>query len=212
MPKINYSHMKIVCVGRNYGEHIRELSNDIPEEPVIFLKPESALLRDNRPFTIPAFSNDVHYECELIVRIKCLCSKIAPSAAARYYDEVGLGIDFTARDLQNRLKNKGLPWEKSKAFDSSAVVGTDFIQKDKLPDINSIKFELRKNGEVVQNGDSALMIFAIDEIISHISDYFTLDKGDLIYTGTPAGVGAVVAGDRLEGFLERKKIFDFVCR
>jgi len=203
--------MKIICVGRNYGEHIRELSNDIPKEPVIFLKPESALLQNNKPFNIPAFSSDVHYECELIVRIKCSGSKIALSAADRYYDEIGLGIDFTARDLQNKLKDKGLPWEKSKAFDSSAVVGVDFIQKNRLPDINSIKFELRKNGEVVQSGDSAFMLFSINEIISHISDYFTLDSGDLIYTGTPAGVGAVVVGDRLEGFLEGKKIFDFMC-
>ena len=204
--------MKIICVGRNYGEHIRELSNDIPEEPVIFLKPESALLLNNGPFCIPTFSNDLHYECELIIRIKCMGSKIDSLRADQYYDEIGLGIDFTARDLQNKLKDKGLPWEKSKAFDNSAVVSTDFIQKDKLPDINSIKFELRKNGEVVQRGDSALMIFPIDGIISHISDYFTLNAGDLIYTGTPAGVGAITVGDRLEGFLEGRKIFDFICK
>ena len=204
--------MKIVCVGRNYKEHIKELSNDFPTEPVIFLKPESALLRNNDPFYIPSFSNDVHYECELVIRIKCTGSGIDASAAYQYYNEIGLGIDFTARDIQNKLKDKGLPWEKSKAFDNSAVTGTDFISKDALPDINSIKFELRKNEKVVQSGDSALMIFPIDEMISYISGYFTLNVGDLIYTGTPAGVGAVVAGDRLEGFLEGRKMFDFVCK
>jgi len=204
--------MKIICIGRNYKEHIRELANDLPEEPVLFLKPESALLLNNGPFCIPAFSNDLHYECELVVRIKRTGSKIDSLKADQYYDEIGLGIDFTARDLQSKLKEKGLPWEKSKAFDNSAVVGSDFIQKGELPDINSIKFELRRNGVVVQRGDSALMIFPIDEIISHISGYFTLNVGDMIYTGTPAGVGAVRAGDRLEGFLEGRKIFDFACK
>lgn len=201
--------MKIICIGRNYSEHIRELNSDVPEEPVIFMKPDSALLRNNDPFYIPDFSREVHYECELIIRIKRLGSSIEPRFANRYYDEIGLGIDFTARDLQNRLKDKGLPWEKAKAFDRSAVISTDFVSKSDLPDIQSIKFELKKNGEIVQRGDSALMLFPVDELICHISKYFTLKIGDLIYTGTPAGVGPVAIGDRLEGFLEGRKMFDF---
>ena len=204
--------MKIICVGMNYHEHVRELANNIPEEPVVFLKPDSALLRNNNPFYIPSFSNELHYECELIVKIKRLGTHIESRFVDRYYDEIGLGVDFTARDLQRKLREKGLPWEKSKAFDRSAVVSADFIQKDTLPDINSIKFELRRNGKVVQNGDSALMIFPIDKLISHISDFFTLKIGDLIYTGTPAGVGTVAIGDRLEGYLEGRKMFDFMCK
>lgn len=204
--------MKIICIGRNYREHIRELNSEVPEEPVIFMKPDSALLRNNDPFYIPGFSNDLHYECELIVRIKRLGSHIETRFAGRYYDEIGLGIDFTARDLQNKLKDKGLPWEKSKAFDRSAVISADFIQKADLPDINSVKFELRKNGVTVQQGDSARMLFTIDELISHISNYFTLKIGDLIYTGTPSGVGPVAVGDRLEGFLEGRKMFDFLIK
>ena len=201
--------MKIICIGRNYSEHIRELNNEIPEEPVIFMKPDSALLRNNDPFYIPEFSNDLHYECELIIKINRLGKNIEPQFASRYFDEVGLGIDFTARDLQNKLREKGLPWEKAKAFDRSAVISSEFIPKDQLPDLNSIKFQLKKNGEVVQNGDSAFMLFPIEEIISQVSKYFTLKIGDLIYTGTPAGVGPVAIGDRLEGFLEGKKLFDF---
>jgi len=176
------------------------------------MKPDSALLRNNDPFYIPEFSRDLHYECELIIRIKRLGSHIETRFASRYYDEIGLGIDFTARDLQNKLKEKGLPWEKSKAFDRSAVISANFIQKTDLPDLRSIKFELRKNGVTVQRGDSAKMLFAVDELISHISNYFTLKIGDLIYTGTPSGVGAVVAGDRLEGFLEGRKMFDFLIK
>ncbi|RKD91124.1 fumarylacetoacetate hydrolase family protein [Mangrovibacterium diazotrophicum] len=201
--------MKIICIGRNYSEHARELNNDIPTEPVMFMKPDSALLRNNDPFYIPSFSQDVHYECELIVRINRLGKNIEPKFASRYYDEIGLGIDFTARDLQNKLKDKGLPWEKAKAFDRSAVISTDFIPKTELPDVNAIKFQLKKNGELVQNGDSSFMLFPIDELISQVSNYFTLKIGDLIYTGTPAGVGPVAIGDRLEGFLEGRKMFDF---
>ena len=204
--------MKIICVGMNYREHIRELANDVPDEPVIFLKPDSALLRNNDPFYIPSFSNELHYECELIVRIKRLGTHIDSRFANRYYDEIGLGIDFTARDLQRKLREKGLPWEKAKAFDRSAVISADLLQKNTLPDLNSIKFELRKNGEVVQKGDSAMMIFSIDQLISHISDYFTLKIGDLIYTGTPAGVGMVAIGDRMEGYLEGRKMFDFMIK
>lgn len=201
--------MKIICIGRNYSEHVRELSNEIPTEPVIFMKPDSALLRNNEPFYIPDFSNDVHYECELIVRINRLGKNIETRFANRYYDEIGLGIDFTARDLQNKLKDKGLPWEKAKAFDRSAVISSEFVNKNELPNLSAIKFQLKKNGETVQNGDSSFMLFPIDELISQISKYFTLKIGDLIYTGTPAGVGPVAIGDRLEGFLEGTKMFDF---
>jgi 2-keto-4-pentenoate hydratase/2-oxohepta-3-ene-1,7-dioic acid hydratase in catechol pathway len=204
--------MKIICIGRNYAEHVRELNNDVPPEPVIFLKPDSSLLRNNDPFYIPDFSKDLHYECELVIRIKRLGSHIETRFAERYYDEVGLGIDFTARDLQNELKSKGLPWEKAKAFDRSAVISNEIIPKAELPDLNSIKFELKKNGISVQRGDSALMLFQVDVLISHISRYFTLKIGDLIYTGTPSGVGPVIAGDRLEGFLEGRKMFDFCVK
>ena len=201
--------MKIICIGRNYSEHIRELNNEVPDEPVIFMKPDSALLRNNEPFFIPDFSQDVHYECELIIRINRLGKNIESRFANRYFDEIGLGIDFTARDLQNKLKDKGLPWEKAKAFDRSAVISSEFIAKEKLPDLTAIKFQLKKNGEVVQNGNSSYMLFPLEEIISHVSKYFTLKIGDLIYTGTPAGIGPVTIGDRLEGFLEGKKMFDF---
>ena len=200
--------MKIICIGRNYGEHIRELNNEVPNEPVVFMKPDSALLRNNEPFYIPEFSEDVHYECELIIRINRLGKNIEPRFANRYYSEIGLGIDFTARDLQNKLKDKGVPWEKAKGFDRSAVISREFIPVEELPDLKSIKFELRKNGEAVQKGDSAYMLFSIDELISHVSKYFTIKIGDLMYTGTPAGVGSVAIGDRLEGFLEGKKMFD----
>jgi 2-keto-4-pentenoate hydratase/2-oxohepta-3-ene-1,7-dioic acid hydratase in catechol pathway len=201
--------MKIICVGRNYVAHARELNNEIPDEPVLFMKPDSALLRNNDPFYIPEWSNDIHHEIELIVRISRLGKNIGKQFAYRYYEEIGLGIDFTARDVQNKLKDKGLPWEKSKAFDFSAVVSKSFIKVDELPNRNSIKFRLEKNGVPVQVGDSALMIFTIDEIIAQVSKYFTLKIGDLIYTGTPAGVGSVSEGDRLVGFLEDHKMFDF---
>ncbi len=204
--------MKIICVGRNYVAHAHELNNAVPGEPVLFMKPDSALLRNNDPFYIPGWSNDVHHEIELIVRIKKLGKNIEKKFAHRYYDEIGIGIDFTARDVQNVLKDKGLPWEKAKAFDHSAVVCPEFISIESLPDRNSIHFRLDKNGKTVQEGNSALMIFPIDELIAHISNYFTLKIGDLIYTGTPAGVGAVAIGDRLEGFLEGEKKFDFLVK
>ncbi len=201
--------MKIICIGRNYREHAMELKNEVPSEPVIFMKPDSALLRNNEPFYIPDFSNEVHYECELIVRINRLGKNIDPGFASRYYGEIGLGIDFTARDLQQKLKEKGLPWEKAKAFDNSAVISSRFIPVNELPNLKSIKFELKKNGETVQSGDSSLMLFPIDELIGHVSKFFTLKIGDLIYTGTPHGVGPVAIGDRLEGFIEGQKMFDF---
>ena len=201
--------MKIICVGRNYVAHAKELNNEIPDEPVLFMKPDSALLRNNDPFYIPEWSNDVHHEVELIVKISKLGKNIEKKFAHRYYKEIGLGIDFTARDLQNKLKDKGLPWEKAKAFDHSAVICSEFVPVISFPDRNAIHFRLNVAGKTVQEGNSALMIFPIDDIIAHVSKYFTLKIGDLIYTGTPAGVGPVKIGDRLEGFLEGEKKFDF---
>jgi len=201
--------MKIICVGRNYVAHARELNNDIPDEPVLFMKPDSALLRNNDPFYIPDWSNDVHHEIELIVRIKKLGKNIEKKFAQRYYDEIGIGIDFTARDVQNYLKDNGLPWEKSKSFDHSAMICPEFVPIETLPDRNAIHFRLEINGKTVQEGNSALMIFPIDDIISNVSKYFTLKIGDLIYTGTPVGVGSVKIGDRMEGYLEGEKKIDF---
>lgn len=201
--------MKIICVGRNYVAHAKELNNAVPDEPVLFMKPDSALLRNNDPFYIPDWSKDVHHEIELIVKINRLGKNIEKKFAHRYYNEIGIGIDFTARDIQNTLKDKGLPWEKSKAFDHSAVICPEFVPIGSLPDRNEIHFRLDKNGITVQEGNSALMIFAIEDLIVHISKYFTLKIGDLIYTGTPAGVGPVSVGDRLEGFLEGDRKFDF---
>ena len=201
--------MKIICIGRNYVAHAKELNNEVPDEPVFFMKPDSALLRNNDPFYLPGWTNDVHHEIELVIKIKRLGKNIGKRFAHRYYDEIGLGIDFTARDVQQKLKEKGLPWEKAKAFDQSAVLGSTFIDKNEFSDLKNISFRLLKNGNLVQDGNSSLMIFDFDEIISQISRYITLKIGDLIYTGTPAGVGAVGVGDRLEGFLEERKLFDF---
>lgn len=201
--------MKIICIGRNYVAHAKELNNEVPDEPVFFMKPDSALLRNNDPFYLPGWTNDVHHEIELVLKIKRLGKNIEKRFAHRYYDEIGLGIDFTARDIQQKLKEKGLPWEKAKAFDQSAVLGSTFINKNEFPDLKNISFRLLKNGNLVQDGNSSLMIFDFDEIISQISRYITLKIGDLIYTGTPAGVGAVRIGDRLEGFLDERKLFDF---
>ncbi len=203
--------MKIICIGRNYVKHAQELNHDVPTEPVFFMKPDSALLKDNKPFFLPDFSNEIHHEIELVIKIsklgKCIEAKFAP----RYYEEIGLGIDFTARDVQRHLIEKGLPWEKAKAFDSSAVLGK-FLTKEELGDTGEIHFSLKRNGETVQLGDSRLMIFPFDTIIEHVSKYVTLKIGDLIYTGTPAGVGPVAIGDRLEGFIGEKKMFDIVVK
>lgn len=201
--------MKIICIGRNYVEHAKELGNDLPEEPIFFMKPDSALLRNNDPFYIPEWTKDLHHEIELVIKINRIGKNIEKRFAHRYYDEIGLGIDFTARDVQQQLRAKGLPWEKSKAFDSSAVISSSFLSKSIFPDDESIQFKLNINGEAVQEGDSGLMIFGFDEIISHVSKYVTLKIGDLIYTGTPAGVGPVQIGDHLEGYLENKKLLDF---
>jgi len=203
--------MKIICIGRNYLKHARELEHDIPAEPVFFMKPDSSLLLDNRHFYLPGFSNEIHYEVELVVKINRLGKTIEARYAHLYYDEIGLGVDFTARDVQRHLIEKGLPWEKSKAFDSSAVLG-EFIPKEELGDLGQIDFSLRKNGEVVQQGNSRDMIFAVDTIIEHISQFVTLKIGDLIYTGTPAGVGPVKINDQLEGFIGERKMFDFLVK
>ena len=197
--------MKIICIGRNYAKHIEELQNERPKDPVIFMKPDSAILLKNNPFFIPPFSEDIHYEVELVVRINKIGKFIDKKFAPKYYDEIGLGIDFTARDVQSQLKEKGLPWEKAKAFDGSAVVG-NFIDKSEL-DLSQILFQLLKNGELVQDGDSTHMLWTIDEIISYVSQFFTLKIGDLIFTGTPAGVGRVASDDVLEGTLEGKSMF-----
>jgi 2-keto-4-pentenoate hydratase/2-oxohepta-3-ene-1,7-dioic acid hydratase in catechol pathway len=201
--------MKIICIGRNYVEHAKELGNDVPEEPIFFMKPDSSLLRNNDPFYIPDWTNEVHHEIELVIKINRIGKNIEKRFAHRYYDEIGLGVDFTARDVQAQLKAKGLPWEKAKAFDRAAVISNTFIDKKLFPDDESIFFKLDINGKTVQEGDSGLMIFGFDELIAHVSKYVTLKIGDLIYTGTPSGVGRVEIGDHLEGYLENKKLLDF---
>jgi len=193
--------MKIICIGRNYIDHAKELKNPVPKKPVFFLKPDTALLRRNRPFYYPDFSEDIHYECELVVKINKLGKNIQKKFAHTYYNEIGIGIDFTARDLQANSKAKGLPWEIAKAFDSSAPLSMEFIDKALFADINDIKFHLDKNGESVQDGSSKDMIFDIDELITYLSKFFTLKTGDLIFTGTPAGVGPVKIGDKLEAYI-----------
>jgi 2-keto-4-pentenoate hydratase/2-oxohepta-3-ene-1,7-dioic acid hydratase in catechol pathway len=198
--------MKIICIGRNYAEHAKELGNAVPTEPVFFCKPDSAILPRSNPLFIPPFTNDLHYEVELIIKIDRLGKNIEEQFANRYYSTIGLGIDFTARDVQEEQKKKGLPWEKAKAFDGSAVVGKDFISLDEMDRAN-IRFSLKKNGQIVQDGSSSDMIFNFDKIIAHVSQYMTLKIGDLIFTGTPSGVGPVAINDVLEGYLGEKKMF-----
>ncbi len=197
--------MKIICIGRNYTEHIEELNNEKPREPVIFIKPDSAVLPKQQDFYIPEFTQEVHYEVEVLVKIKKVGKHIAEKFAPTYYDEVGIGIDFTARDLQQELKSKGLPWEKSKGFDGAAVIGK-WLPKDKFEDLNNLNFELRKNGELVQMGNTSHMLWKIDELIAYISKYFTLKKGDIIFTGTPAGVGRISSNDYLSASLEKEEL------
>lgn len=210
--QLKVKKMKIICIGRNYVAHTEELKNEIPEEPVFFMKSDSAILRNNDPFYIPDWTNEVHHEIELIIKINRIGKNIEKRFAHRYFNEIGIGIDFTARDIQNQLIEKGLPWEKSKAFDQSAVISNTFLDKNIFPDDEAIHFKLNLNGNPVQEGNSSLMIFGFEEIISHVSKYMTLKIGDLIYTGTPAGVGAVTIGDHLEGFLENKKLLDFMIK
>jgi 2-keto-4-pentenoate hydratase/2-oxohepta-3-ene-1,7-dioic acid hydratase in catechol pathway len=198
--------VKIICIGRNYIDHIKELSNQKPKDPVVFLKPDSAVIAKNQNFIIPSFSDDIHHEVELVVKINKVGKHIDNSFSNKYYDEIGLGIDFTARDIQNNLKEKGHPWEKSKAFDNSCMVGK-FVNKNNLEDLSSIKFSLKKNNELVQSGCSSDMLWKIDELISYVSQYFTLKIGDLIFTGTPSGVSRVESGDILEGFISKDKMF-----
>ncbi len=200
--------MKIICIGRNYVEHAKELGNEVPDEPVVFMKPKSALLQAHTPFYYPEFTNELHYEAELVLRICKNGKYIQERHASNYYNGITVGIDFTARDIQDEAKKKGLPWEKSKAFDNSAAVGKF---ADITPDLNkkNINFSLLKNKEVMQKGNSGSMIFSFDAIISHVSNYFSLNIGDIIFTGTPAGVGECVVGDELEVLLEDKTILNF---
>lgn len=198
--------MKLICIGRNYTDHIKELENEKPTDPVVFLKPDTAILLKKMPFFIPEFSDDVHHEVEVLVKIKKVGKYIDKKFAHKYYDEIGLGIDFTARDLQAQLKAKGLPWEKAKAFDGAAVIGK-WLPKSKFQDINNINFSLKKNDELVQSGNTQLMLWKIDELIEYVSKYFTLKIGDVIFTGTPAGVGKVFANDRLIGYIEDEEMF-----
>ena len=198
--------MKIICIGRNYIDHIKELSNQKPLNPVVFLKPDSSIIAKNQNFIIPSFSNEIHHEVELVIKINKVGKHIDKSFSHKYYDEIGLGIDFTARDIQSNLKEKGHPWEKSKAFDNSCMVGK-FLKKEKLEDISKIEFSLIKNNELVQSGRSNDMLWKIDELISYVSQYFTLKIGDLIFTGTPSGVSKVESGDILEGYISSIKMF-----
>ncbi|MCK0130761.1 fumarylacetoacetate hydrolase family protein [Flavobacteriaceae bacterium F08102] len=195
--------MKIICIGRNYAKHIAELNNERPAHPVVFLKPDSAILPTKMPFFIPPFSNDIHYEVEVLVKINKVGKYIEEKFAPKYYDEIGLGIDFTARDIQEQCKEKGLPWEKAKGFDGSAVIGTFYPKTDF--DLTNLNFTLRKNDTLVQDGNTASMLWKIDAIIAYVSQYFTLKKGDIIFTGTPAGVGKVVAEDVLVGEIEGRE-------
>jgi acylpyruvate hydrolase len=199
--------MKIICIGRNYVDHAKELNSEIPDSPLFFLKPDSALLPKRTPFYIPEFTNDLHYECEIVVKINKLGKNISKKFAHTYYNEIGLGIDFTARDIQEECKLKGLPWEKAKAFDGSAVISEKFISTEQI-DCKNLNFSLLKNGEKVQEGNTSNVLFDIDTIISYVSQFMTLKIGDLIFTGTPAGVGPVKISDELIGYIEQEKMFD----
>ena len=198
--------MKIICIGRNYAEHVKELNNNRPDSPVIFLKPDTSIILKNQPFFIPDFSSEINYEVEIILKICKLGKHIENKYAHKYFNQIGLGIDFTARDTQNELKSNGLPWEKAKAFDGSALVGS-WVNKTKFNDLRNLNFSLNKNGKSVQIGNTSQMMWNFDELISEISKYFTLKIGDIIFTGTPSGVGKVNKGDNLEGFIEGKSSF-----
>lgn len=199
--------MKIICIGRNYADHAKEMNAEVPSAPVFFMKPDTALLKDNAPFYYPDFTKDLHYECELVIKIGRVGKNIQEKFAHKYYDEIGIGIDFTARDLQSECKAKGLPWEIAKAFEHSAPVSTKFLNKSSLP--TPILFHLEHNGKVVQRGSTADLLFSFDAVIAYVSRFMTLKTGDLIYTGTPAGVGPVKIGDRLCGFIGEELLLDF---
>lgn len=203
--------MKIIAIGRNYAEHAKELNNPVPTTPVIFMKPDTALLKDNKPFYHPEFSEDVHYETELVLKICKEGKHISEKFAANYYDEIGLGIDFTARDIQSKHKEKGLPWELAKSFDGSAPI-SNFFPKNKFTDLYNINFSLKINGENRQAGNTNNLLFSFERIIAFVSQYITLKKGDLIFTGTPEGVGRVAIGDHLEGFIEGEQMLDFYVK
>lgn len=203
--------MKIIAIGRNYAEHAKELNNPVPTVPVIFMKPDTAVLKDNKPFFHPEFSNDIHHEIEIVLKISKEGKHIAEKFAGNYFEEIGLGIDFTARDIQQKHKEKGLPWELAKAFDNSAPL-SKFIPKSHFADLSNLNFRLEVNGNLVQNGNTKDLLFSFERIIAFVSQYITLKKGDLIFTGTPAGVGKVNVGDRLAGYLEKEKLLDFEIR
>ncbi len=203
--------MKIIAIGRNYVEHAKELNNPVPKEPMFFMKPETSIVRNNKPFFYPDFSNDVHYETEIVLKINRLGKNIETRFAHRYYDEIGLGIDFTARDLQQKCKEKGKPWEIAKAFDGAAPL-SEFVDKNNYENLNDLKFSLELNGELVQDGTTKDIIFPFDELISYVSKFVTLKIGDLIFTGTPAGVGPVKKGDHLLGKIEDKVFLDFYVK
>jgi acylpyruvate hydrolase len=200
--------MKIICIGRNYTEHAKELQNEVPKNPVFFIKPDTAIIRNNQPFYYPDFSSDIHYETELVVKFTKPGKHIAAQFAHRYYDEIGLGIDFTARDLQNNCKAKGLPWEIAKAFDGSAPI-SNFVDKNQFADLQNLSLRLDLNGKTVQDGSTADMIFTIDELIAYVSRFVTFKIGDLLFTGTPAGVGPVAIGDNLKAYLNGSLMLDF---
>jgi 2-keto-4-pentenoate hydratase/2-oxohepta-3-ene-1,7-dioic acid hydratase in catechol pathway len=203
--------MKIICIGRNYAEHAKELKNEVPTKPVIFMKPDTALLRAGQDFYMPDFSSDIHHEIELVLKVCKEGKHITEKFAHKYYDEIGLGIDFTARDIQTEHKTKGLPWELAKAFDGSAPIGS-FIPKSDIKDLNNINFSLKKNENTVQEGNTEDLLFSFDYIISFVSQYITLRKGDLIYTGTPQGVGPVKSGDKLQGYIENKIMLELLVK
>ncbi|RPH34540.1 MAG: FAA hydrolase family protein [Bacteroidales bacterium] len=203
--------MKIICIGLNYMDHIREMNNPIPEVPVFFLKPDSSIIRNNKPFFYPEFTNDLHYELEVVLKINRLGRNISEKFAHRYFSEIGLGIDFTARDLQRLCKEKGMPWEMSKAFDGAAPI-SEFVSKGKFNDLGNIRFRLEKNDAIVQKGTTSDLVFKFDSIISYVSRFITLRTGDLIFTGTPVGVGPVQIGDRLKAYLEDELMLDFFIK
>jgi len=199
--------MKIICIGRNYADHAKEMKSELASSPIFFLKPDTSYLKPGNPFFIPSFTNDIHYECEIVVKLCKVGKNISEKFAHTYYTEIGLGIDFTARDLQEKCKAKGLPWEMAKAFEHSAPISKEFISKEEI-DWSNLEFTLKKNDEIVQIGHTKDMIFSIDQIISYVSKFMTLKTGDLIYTGTPAGVGPIKIGDKLTGFIGDRKMLD----